>query len=181
LTVGRLIPLKGFQELIQSWAMFSQKYPGNSLVIVGTGSEESKLKYLSRSLDLNNIYFEGAVDYDNIAQYYAAADVFIMPTLEDNWSLVVPEAMACGLPILCSIYNGCYPELVDEGENGWVFDPLDHENTMRQLLLCVENKEKLSMMGQKSLQIVTNYTPAHGAKAIYDACQIALKHRKKLL
>jgi len=62
LTVGRLIPLKGFQELIQSWAMFSQKYPGNSLVIVGTGSEESKLKYLSRSLDLNNIYFEGAVD-----------------------------------------------------------------------------------------------------------------------
>ena len=41
--------------------------------------------------------------------------------LEDNWSLVVPEAMSCGLPILCTRYNGCWPELVRENENGWVF------------------------------------------------------------
>ena len=78
----------------------------------------------SKDLGLTNVYFIGKVDYDNLPNYYQSADVFVIPTLEDNWSLVVPEAMASGLPILSSVYNGCYPEYVTE-DNGWVFDPLD--------------------------------------------------------
>jgi glycosyltransferase involved in cell wall biosynthesis len=123
-----------------------------------------------------NIMFAGSIDYDTIANYYAAADVFIMPTLEDNWSLVVPEAMACGLPILCSRYNGCYPELIEPGGNGWVFDPLDVNDTFNALHRCVTNRDRLKKMGQRSREIVAKYSPENAAKAILDACRLALEN-----
>jgi len=128
--------------------------------------------------NLTGVRFVGSVDYDNIAQYYAAADIFIMPTLEDNWSLVVPEAMACGLPILCSKYNGCWPELVHDGINGWVFDPLKPDDIMRVLEWCIEHSEDLKSMGEKSGQIVARLTPETAAKSILDACNIALARKK---
>ena len=118
--------------------------------------------------------FVGAIDYDNIAIYYAAADVFIIPTLEDNWSLVVPEAMACGLPILCSKYNGCWPELIHQDKNGWIFDPLDSESTVKCLNLCIENKNELTKMGINSQEIVKNYSPEKAAGTIIRGCEIAM-------
>lgn len=56
-----------------------------------------------------------------------------MPTIEDNWSLVIPEAMACGLPVATSIYNGCYPELVKKDINGYVFDTYKQETILDAL------------------------------------------------
>ncbi len=108
---------------------------------------------------------------------YAAADAFVIPTLEDNWSLVVPEAMSCGLPILCSKYNGCWPELVHPGRNGWVFDPLDKEDMARCLLACAASGDELGRMGLESQRIVADFTPAHAARAIFGACETAMAGR----
>ena len=99
-----------------------------------------------------------------------------MPTLEDNWSLVVPEAMACGLPILCSCYNGCYPELIEPGGNGWIFDPLDETDTYNALHRCVVNRSRLAKMGARSQEIVAKYTPENAAKAILEACRLAFEN-----
>ena len=79
-----------------------------------------------------------------------------MPTLEDNWNLVVPEAMACGLPIACSIYNGCYPELVHEGINGKLFGPLK-EKTIIEALKYFHHIE-LKIFGQASIKIEKQYS-----------------------
>ena len=121
----------------------------DALVIVGDGPERERLENQVQAAGLKSVYFEGAVDYDYMASYYAAADAFVIPTLEDNWSLVVPEAMACGLPILCSKYNGCWPELVQE-RNGWVFDPLDPQDTLRGMKACIERGPELPGMGNSS-------------------------------
>ena len=110
--------------------------------------------------------------------YYAAADAFVIPTLEDNWSLVVPEAMACGLPILCSKYNGCWPELVQEGRNGWVFDPLDEQGTTETLSTAVRCQPELATMGAESLAIVSEHSPRRAAQAILSACELALEGSK---
>lgn len=179
LFVGRLIELKGVRELLAAWSLLESRIPGNwRLALVGSGEAEGALREQVASLGLRQVVFEGHVDYDVIAPYYAAADVFVIPTLEDNWSLVVPEAMACGLPVLCSRYNGCYPEMVEPGGNGWVFDPLDAADTFSVLARCVQRKEMLVDMGERSRQIVADHTPKHAAQAICDACNIALAHRK---
>jgi len=124
------------------------------------------------------VHLVGDVDYDQIATYYASADIFVMPTLEDNWSLVVPEAMACGLPVICSIYNGCWPELVQEGRNGWVFDPLKPDSIVQTLTKALSSMEDLQQMGSESRAIVANHTPEHAAEAIWAACNIALELKR---
>jgi len=174
LFVGRMVKGKGVHHLLESWSKFEHARPAQgTLLIVGEGQEVENLQNQAKSLNLNSVRFLGAVDYDQIADYYATADVFVIPTLEDNWSLVVPEAMACGLPILCSEYNGCWPELVHNGENGWVFDPLNIEETVQGLRLCMENADHLREMGERSRLIVSNYTPEKAADSILRACRIA--------
>ncbi|WP_148202454.1 glycosyltransferase family 4 protein [Syntrophus aciditrophicus] len=175
LSVGRLVALKGFSHLLEGWSKFSGAYDGTSaLVIVGSGPEYAALHELIKRMTLKSVHLVGDVDYDQIATYYASADIFVMPTLEDNWSLVVPEAMACGLPVICSIYNGCWPELVQEGRNGWVFDPLQRDSIVRTLTKALSSVDDLPRMGSESRSIVANHTPEHAAKAIWDACKIAL-------
>lgn len=175
LYVGRLIPLKGLSQFMEGWALLERSLPhAATLVIVGEGPEEQNLRAQANQLGLAGVRFVGAVDYDQLAPYYSASDAFVIPTLEDNWSLVVPEAMACGLPILCSKYNGCWPELVQGGRNGWVFDPLDAPNILACLRQCLWAEADLKNMGEQSRQIVAAHTPAAAAKSIYAACQIAL-------
>jgi glycosyltransferase involved in cell wall biosynthesis len=178
LYVGRLIRIKGVAQLLKAWAKFEQQQKESAtLVLVGGGLEESSLHELADNLNLQGVHFAGLVDYNQIHKYYASADAFIIPTLEDNWSLVVPEAMACSLPILCSKYNGCWPELVRDGENGWIFDPLDPEDVLRCLNEAIKSNSYLAKMGSESRRIVADYTPQKAAEAIYTSCEMAMERK----
>lgn len=170
LYVGQFIPRKGIMELLKSWDEFSEELKKEAtLILVGGGNQEGAVKEYISKQKLQNVIVSGSVDYSEIAKYYAIADVFIIATLEDNWSLVVPEAMSVGLPIICSKYNGCWPELV-RPENGWVFDPLNRENFVDTLRESWAKRSNWKEMGQKSLEIVQNYTPEKVAGNIYNAC-----------
>ena len=176
LYVGRLLPRKGVKQFLEAWRTFSYEVgnTGCSLVIVGCGPREAECRAYCIENNLDNVCFTGAIDYDMLPVYYKCADVFVIPTLEDNWSLVVPEAMACGLPVLCSKYNGCWPELV-KLDNGWVFNPLDASDTVKMLQLCLNKSQSLQTMGEASKQIVAQHTAAHAANAVLKACEIACK------
>ena len=178
LYVGRLISLKGIRGLLDAWKVFScDMMCEATLLLVGDGSQRSELEQYCKKNRLVNVRFTGAVDYDELALFYSAASAFIIPTLEDNWSLVVPEAMAAGLPILCSKYNGCWPEYVTPA-NGWVFDPLNLDNTVDCLRRCLLARERLPEMGRESNRIVSDYTARHAAKAILRASEIAIARQK---
>lgn len=179
LYVGRFVQCKGITGFLRIWKEFSEDILDNqtTLLLVGDGPQRNEVEELIQLNKLPNVRIAGFVNYNNLAQYYKAADIFIIPTLEDNWSLVVPEAMVCGLPILCSKYNGCWPELIHPDENGWLFDPLDYENTLQCLKICMENESRLTQMGQKSQLIVDNYTPEKAADSILNACGIAIGNR----
>ena len=168
LYVGQIIPRKGIRQLLEAWRRFGNADAG--LLLVGDGAERQELEQWCAGQGLENVFWLGRQPYDGIARFYRIADVFIIPTLEDNWSLVVPEAMACGLPVACSIYNGCHPELVHP-ENGWTFDPLNAEATAAMLADIVKCKEQLKKMGARSQEIVQDHTPAKAAENIYNTCK----------
>jgi glycosyltransferase involved in cell wall biosynthesis len=167
LFVGQIVLRKGVNELLRAWEEYSHLHPEDNLLLVGSGPllDDLKTKYNT----YNNIKFLGSVCYDEIYKYYSIADIFVMPTLEDNWSLVVPEAMACGLPIACSIYNGCYPELVKENENGFLFDPFKKESIINSLDSF--HYIDLKNYGEKSSLIEKQFTPDKAAKRIYEFCK----------
>jgi glycosyltransferase involved in cell wall biosynthesis len=174
LFVGRLIPLKGIRELLAAWKLFRSQPGGHdaTLLLVGDGPQRSELERHCEQQKITDVRFAGLVGYDALAPYYRGADIFVMPTLEDNWSLVVPEAMACGLPILCSQYNGCWPELV-RPENGWVFDPLSPAATAEALHEACVSAGRFPSMGQASRRIVSAHTASHAAEAICEAVELA--------
>jgi glycosyltransferase involved in cell wall biosynthesis len=179
LFVGRLIPLKGLRELLTAWKRFRTRMPEQeaTLLLAGDGPERAALQRYCEAQRLVDVRFAGLVDYDRLAVYYRCADALVIPTLEDNWSLVVPEAMACGLPILCSTYNGCWPELVTL-ENGWVFDPLLPDTTADVLMEASLSREKLSQLGEVSRRIVGEHTASRAADAICEAVELAFEDRR---
>jgi glycosyltransferase involved in cell wall biosynthesis len=178
LYVGGLVQRKGIYELLKAWKEFTSRRQSQAmtLLLVGDGPQREQLEQYCESNRLGNVCFAGAIDYDKLAPFYKSADVFVIPTLSDNWSLVVPEAMACGLPILCSKYNGCWPELVTPS-NGWVFDPHDVADIVTTLEECIQASEKLPEMGRKSLKIVANYTGRTAAEAILRTCELAINNK----
>lgn len=161
LIVGRMIELKGVNYVLDVWQMHLKNHPDDRLVIAGGGPllDEYMSKYQDKS-----IVFTGNIDYSQIYKYYAIADVFVIATLEDNWSLVVPEAMACGLPIACSIYNGCYPELVRKDENGITFDPFRQETVLQALEYF--HHQNLVAFGEASRRIEKGFNPEATAQNV---------------
>lgn len=169
--VGQLVERKGVTQMLEAWNNHQQSFPEDNLLMLGKGVLYDELSQYVSANKLN-VNLLGQVPYDEIAPYYAISDVMVMPTLEDNWSLVVPEGMACGLPILCSIYNGGYPELVKAGENGFIFDPLSQSSFVNALDAI--HMADLSKMSAKSIEIESAYTPDKAAANILECCQIAL-------
>jgi glycosyltransferase involved in cell wall biosynthesis len=174
LYVGSLIDKKGILQLIKAWIEWSvNEEPNAVLSIVGTGYLEDNLQNLVRRSNVDNVIFLGTVENKKLPSVYKKADVFIIPTLEDNWSLVVPEAMASGLPICTSKYNGCWPDLVFPDKNGWIFDPYNEESIISTLREVALNRNRLSMMGAESAKIISEYNPQRAAKSIHNAILIA--------
>lgn len=162
---GRISTLKGVEYLLNAWVRHIQKHPNDVLVLIGKGEllEVFRIKYKNES----SIFFQGSVIYSDVYKYYAIADVFILPTLIDNWSLVIPEAMACGLPVSTSIYNGCHTELVHKDENGITFDPYK-EGTLIEALDYFHHQD-LKTMGQKSLELEKEFNTENCARRVYEA------------
>ena len=167
---GQVVERKGLQYLLPAWKRHIGQYPNDTLVICGDGDLLAQFK--AQFSLAENIHFEGRIPYAQIHQYYAVADVFILPTLEDNWSLVVPEAMACGLPVATSIYNGCHTELIREGENGFTFDPYDEDSMLR--VLANFHRQDLRLMGQKSVEIESQFSTENCTKRVFEV----LKNQK---
>lgn len=164
LFTGRMIKIKGVDHLLIAWQEHIKKHPNDSLVLVGKGDLLDPLK--KQYSDNPSIYFEGHVEYDNIYKYYAIADVYILPTIEDNWSLVIPEAMSCGLPVATSIYNGCHSELIKDGINGFTFDTFKHETIISTLEKF--HHVDLKRFGEVSIELEKPFNTENCAKRTYE-------------
>ncbi len=173
LFVGRLIELKGVNNLIDAFAIANHRIPVGKRIelhIVGEGPEYDALQAQVTILGLADIVtFVGYVPPDNVWHYYEQADVFVLPTLQDNWPLVVAEAMEVGMPVLLSRYAGSVPDLIDDARNGYAFDPRDHEALAALLEWYVMHPDAIAAHGRKSQEIICEYTPEHAANAFYQA------------
>ena len=126
LYVGNLFKPKGVDYLIEAWAkMPLTVQEGSTLVVIGGGEERESLEALAARLGAQNVLFLGPIPHAEMPAYYASADFLVLPTLLDVWGLTVNEAMASGIPVLCSQFAGCAEELIVKGKTGDIFDPYD--------------------------------------------------------
>ena len=174
LFVGRFAPEKNLVRLVEAYAMYRQTVGEQawSLVLVGSGPQESMLR--AQAKELRGVVFAGFQQVDAVSAYYGLASCLVLPSISETWGLVVNEAMAAGLPVLVSDRCGCVPELVQNGVNGYVCDPLDTEDLARFLGVMSSGTANAEKMGEASRQIVALYTPETWAQALADCVERTL-------
>jgi glycosyltransferase involved in cell wall biosynthesis len=160
LFVGRVIPRKGLDVLLQACLLLEQKgFKNYTLLVVGDGEQREKLQTFTREHDLTScVKWVGHVNYDQINSYFQAADVFVLPTLEDTWGVVVLEAMLFGKPVLCSSGAGT-SEMITDGENGYVFDPKQPQELAVLMQKFIDSPQIIEEMGKRSYQKILQYNP----------------------
>lgn len=107
---------------------------------------------------LEHVHFVGFKGKKDLAEYYAAADLFAILSRGDVWGLVVNEAMSYGLPIISSNLCIAGTELVKDGENGYVVDIDDFETTKSRFFELIEKDSKQKDFGSRSLKKIETYT-----------------------
>ena len=135
LTVSQLIQRKGLDKLIEACGRLAARGKKFTLAIVGQGPEKDKLLDLAKANDIEHFEILPNQSQQALNEILRSADVFVFPTLQDVWGLVVNEALWAGTPVLCSRYAGCAPEIVSEAN---IFDPMSPESFDAALMKMFE-------------------------------------------
>ncbi|MBD1845995.1 glycosyltransferase family 4 protein [Cyanobacteria bacterium FACHB-63] len=177
LSVNRFVAKKNLFRLLKAYSHYVEQRGEQSwhLVLCGDGSQRSELEQKIQALNLTTqVHLPGFLQQDALLPYYAHAGCLIHASLQEQWGLVVNEAMAAGLPILLSRACGCYEDLLIEGVNGWGFDPEQSEQ-MTDLMLKISQCDARSM-GESALAHIQKFSPDSFAQGLVQAAQCALGH-----
>ncbi len=176
LFLGQYLSRKGLPELLAAFEAAS--VPDWRLILCGSGPLKGLVaRYAAR---FGRIEDFGFIQPPELPQVMAEATVFVLPSRRDNWPLVIGEAAAAGLPILCSDACGCAVELVREGENGFTCPP----NSVPALKSALERMASLTdvqleAMGQKSRALVAPYSPSNWASSLFGRLSSVVQNKNR--
>lgn len=172
LTSNRFIPRKNLDRLLLAYERYRERAPAPwRLLLLGDGPERPHLEATIRDRQIEGVVLCGFRQIDELPVYYGLAGAFVHPCLMDQWGLVVNEAMAAGLPVAVSTAAGCTGDLVNDGENGYAFDPLDGDALTRVLLDLASPAADRDRMGARSQEIVAGWAPERFAEGLWAAAE----------
>lgn len=196
LSLGRIVEKKNLTLLLRAFARLQPAADGVShhLVVVGSGHCEGELRALCAELSLPTIdhfigrehgiassagepsvHFYGFRQIDESPNFYALSTAFILPSVSEEWGLVVNEAMACGVPVLVSRTAGCAEDLVVPGDNGFQFDPDDVDALVDGLQSLIDDPDLAHRMGAASARRIDDWGCEQFAEGAIRAVRAALE------
>jgi phosphatidylinositol alpha-1,6-mannosyltransferase len=171
--VGRLVPRKGFDRLIDAMALLND-LSQTRLVIVGEGPERAALEARARAKGAAAT-FAGAVPHADVPRFLSLADVFAMPNRrmpdgeDEGFGLVFLEAAACGKPVVAGRAGGA-PEVVRDGENGLLADGDDAQDVARALRSILTDRVLAARLAARGLEMARGATWQARAGAFLALC-----------
>ncbi len=175
LFVGRLVPGKGVFDLIDAYAQLSPELRTQvGLVFAGEGPARAELESRARDIHPGRVHFAGFLHREDLATYYGLAECFVFPTRSDPWGLVVNEAMACGLPVICTRVAGCAADLVHD--NGRLVSGGDIAELSSAMEDIATQSEVRLQMGLESRQRIEAYSPERCAAGLALAATLSQAH-----
>ncbi len=153
LFVGNVNYNKGISYLIDAISTFSE----NEICLTIVGQYDSSVWYVKRAKESRNVTFTGRVTFDKMKEIYQQADVFIIDSFAEGMAQVGIEAMACGLPIICSQNSGV-SDLVTEGQNGFIIPCGNVEALKEKIGWFLEHRNQISKMGESASEVARKYS-----------------------
>ncbi len=178
LFVGHNFRLKGLHSFVQVISILKKRgASGFKGVVVGRGKREPYLREAEKLGCDDLLVFSGQLD--DMRRIYAASDLLLQPTYYDACSLTTLEALASGLPVVTTRYNGA-GELINDGQEGYVVDdPADVEKLAARVAILL-NEEKLTSASAKARELAQHYPHDLNYKRILELCkEMAAERRGK--
>jgi glycosyltransferase involved in cell wall biosynthesis len=154
--VGLVTLRKGVQYLIQAWQKAGLPAHATELVIAGAINKDFA-SITSRLPITPNITFTGPVNRTALRTLYNQASLFVLPSIEDGFGMVIGEAMASGLPVICSSHTAG-PDLITEGTEGFIVEPGDVDTLANKIRWSYEHQEQAIAMGTKGMERIAAFT-----------------------
>lgn len=126
-SVGRLVPWKGFDTLIRALPRLREKFPDLKLLIIGAGPDLHALETVAENVGVADaVIFTGGLERDIVIRYVRASDVFVLNTAYEGFSHLILESLAIGVPVVTTRVGGNV-EVIDHGKNGYLVKHNDVE------------------------------------------------------
>lgn len=179
-TSCRFVEKKNLIFLIETFKEFSKNHPSWSLVIAGDGPLKNQLLNAVETLKLEDkVFFPGYVQYDEMPLFYGLSSCFILPSTTEQWGLVVNESLSCGKPVLVSERCGSAPNLVENNDVGYTFNPYDSSDLLKKMELIISEKN-LKLFSANASSIMNTYDKNNYSLNLNNAAKCAIKvHNSK--
>ena len=178
---GGLKPRKNLETMLDVWTAVAPSHPEARLVVAGGGALLGDLRRRADRLGVSaSVVFTGYVPEADKADYFNLADVFFFPSAMEGFGLAVGEAMSSGLPVVVS-NRGSIPELVVDGEGGFVSDPTDPARFAERLRLLLGDAALRRKLGQANAARIEERFRwdrcVDGTRRVYEATLEAWRRR----
>lgn len=160
---GRLLARKNVKDIIDALVQLNREDLHFMIFGGGTAEEEQDLVTYAQSKNVPMTITGFITDQDELYKHYFMSDVFILPSIDDPWGLVVNEAMAASLPVIVSDGCGCSLDLVEDGKNGYVYPGGDSQALAEKITQVLEQDSK--KMGEVSHEIIQHWTFSESGKS----------------
>ena len=147
----------GVDHVLRAFALIQKQVPAAALIVAGDGSQRAALEKLANELGLCNTSFAGRIEHDGIVEEYRQADIYLNGSEIDNQPLSILEAFACGLPVVTTDAGGI-PDMVSDGETGFVVSRQDHEALANRALQLLEEPRLAASIAQKAREECRKYS-----------------------
>lgn len=147
LYLSNLFPEKGLNYLIEAINILNEKNYNFNLNIIGSMRDKQSINDIIQNNKSGNISYIGEVYNSEKYNYYLNADIFIHPTTNDSFPLVILDAMQFGLPVI-STNEGAIPEIINNGINGIIVEKGNIQQLADSIELLINNSDLRIRMGQ---------------------------------
>ena len=158
--------LEAYIQLISERSLSSLPY----LLFIGDGEMRENLEARVTENKLGSVRFLGFKNQSELPAYFDLCDVFVLPSVRENWGLIVNEVMNAGRAVIVSDEVGCAPDLVESGVNGMIYPARNVDALAEALLFILSDPEKLKLMGKESLTRISQWGIPETASGILSAC-----------
>ena len=170
--VGRLEEAhKNVSILIGACSTLEREGKPFSLAFAGDGPDREYYREMAHKMRLRDVRFLGMLDRNALCQYYAMANVLVLPSRSEPWGFVLNEAMEFGLPLVVSEAVGAGPDLVVPGENGFVVPVGDVPTLASALRKLAEDTNLCKRMGETSRRMIQEFSPDRWAQGVLRALE----------